>query len=130
MFSIGYAYLRDGHVRIDIVRERVSLRTRAWVELAGCVAILMPVCAVLIYHGADSAMTAFLGGERPEAFSGLPIQWVVKATVPAGTLLLLLSAICVAARNLLFLCGREPAPAPQGETFALQGEPNGEAGGR
>jgi TRAP-type mannitol/chloroaromatic compound transport system permease small subunit len=130
MFSIGYAYLRDGHVRIDIVRERVSLRTRAWVELAGCVAILMPVCAVLIYHGADSALTAFLGGERPEAFSGLPIQWVVKATVPAGTLLLLLAAICVAARNLLFLCGREPAPAPQGETFALQGEPNGEAGGR
>lgn len=130
MTSIGYTYLQDGHVRIDIFRERMPPRTRAWVELAGCVAILMPVCAILIYYGLDSTLTSFLGGERPEAFADLPIQWVVKATVPVGYLLLLLAAICVAARNLLFLCGRETAPAPQGETFALQGEPHGEAGGR
>jgi TRAP-type mannitol/chloroaromatic compound transport system permease small subunit len=98
MTSIGYTYLQDGHVRIDIFRERMPPRTRAWVELAGCVAILMPVCAILIYYGLDSTLTSFLGGERPEAFATLPIQWVVKATVPVGYLLLLLAAICVAAR--------------------------------
>ena len=130
MTSIGYAYLRDGHVRIDIVRERLSLRTRAWVELAGCVAILMPVCAVLIYHGLDSTVTAFLGGERPEAFTDLPVQWVVKATVPVGYLLLLLAAICVAARNLLFLCGRETEPAPRGEPLLREGDLPGAGGGR
>ena len=130
MTSIGYTYLRDGHVRIDIVRERLSLRTRAWVELAGCVAILMPVCAILIYYGLDSTLTSFLGGERPEAFAALPIQWVVKATVPVGYLLLLLAAICVAARNLLFLCGRETDPAPRGEPLTREGHPPEEGGDR
>jgi TRAP-type mannitol/chloroaromatic compound transport system permease small subunit len=89
--------------------------------LAGCVAILMPVCAILIYHGLDSTLTSFLGGERPEAFADLPIQWVVKATVPIGYLLLLLAGMCVAVRNLLFLSGREAAPVPQGELFARPG---------
>jgi TRAP-type mannitol/chloroaromatic compound transport system permease small subunit len=121
MTSIGYTYLQDGHVRIDIFRERMTARTRAWVELAGCVAILMPVCAILIYHGLDSTLTSFLGGERPEAFADLPIQWVVKATVPIGYLLLLLAGMCVAVRNFLFLSGREAAPAPRGELFTRSG---------
>jgi len=118
MTSLGYTYLRDGHVRIDIFREKMSARTRALVELMGCLTILLPICAILIYHGADSALTAFLGGETPEAFSGLPIQWVVKSTVPIGYLLLFLSGTCVMTRNFLFLIGKEPAPAPQGELFA------------
>jgi len=118
MTSLGYTYLRDGHVRIDIFREKMSARTRALVELMGCLTILLPISAILIYHGADSALTAFLGGETPEAFSGLPIQWVVKSTVPIGYLLLFLSATCVMTRNFLFLIGKEPAPAPQGELFA------------
>ena len=130
MTSIGYTYLQDGHVRIDIFRERMPPRTRAWVELAGCVAILMPVCAILIYYGLDSTLTSFLGGERPEAFATLPIQWVVKATVPVGYLLLLLAAICVAARNLLFLCGRETDPAPRGEPLDPQRAIPGEGGDR
>lgn len=117
MISIGYAYLRDGHVRIDIARERAAPRTRAWVEMVGCIAIMMPLSAVLIYHGFDSALSAYSGGERPEAFSDLPIQWAIKATVPVGYLLLLLSGVCVAARNLLFLCGMASAPSPQGEQF-------------
>jgi len=118
MTSLGYTYLRDGHVRIDIFREKMSARTRALVELMGCLTILLPISAILIYHGADSALTAFLGGETPEAFSGLPIQWVVKSTVPIGYLLLFLSGTCVMTRNFLFLIGEEPAPAPQGELFA------------
>lgn len=118
MTSLGYTYIRDGHVRIDIFREKMSARTRALAEFMGCLTILLPISAILICHGADSALTAFLGGEAPEAFSGLPIQWVVKSTVPIGYLLLFLSGMCVMVRNFLFLIGREAAPAPQGEIFA------------
>ena len=118
MLGASYALRHDAHVRIDIFREKMSARTRALVELMGCLTILLPISAILIYHGADSALTAFLGGETPEAFSGLPIQWVVKSTVPVGYLLLFLSGACVMTRNFLFLIGKEPAPAPQGELFA------------
>jgi TRAP-type mannitol/chloroaromatic compound transport system permease small subunit len=118
MTSLGYAYLRDGHVRIDIFREKMSVRTKALVELAGCLTIMLPISGILIYYGAGSALTAFWGGEKLEAFSDLPLQWVVKCTVPLGYLLLFLSGVCVMSRNILFLFGREAAPAPQGELFA------------
>jgi TRAP-type mannitol/chloroaromatic compound transport system permease small subunit len=118
MTSLGYTYLRDGHVRIDIFREKMSARTRALVELMGCLVIMLPISGILIYYGAGSALTAFWGGEKLEAFSDLPLQWVVKCTLPTGYLLLFLSGMCVMARNFLFLIGREAAPAPQGELFA------------
>jgi TRAP-type mannitol/chloroaromatic compound transport system permease small subunit len=118
MTSLGYTYLRDGHVRIDIFREKMSVRTRAWVELAGCLTILLPISAILVYHGGDSALTAFWGGDKLEAFADLPIQWVVKSTVPLGYLLLFLSGMGVMVRNILFLLRREAESAPQGDFFA------------
>jgi len=33
MLSFGFAYLKDGHVRVDVLRERLGARRRAWIEL-------------------------------------------------------------------------------------------------
>lgn len=114
MLSFAYAYLRNGHVRVDIVRERMRPRWIAGVELFGCLAIMLPLSWLLIRYGAASAWLAFLHGERSEAAAGLPIEWVVRSTVPLGFLLLLLSGVSVSIRNVLFLTGKEKAPAPQG----------------
>ena len=44
VFAIGVAYaLRwDGHVRLDVFYHRMSLRAKAWVDLAGTVAVIVP----------------------------------------------------------------------------------------
>ena len=115
MTALGYTYLADGHVRIDIFREKLSAKTRALVEMVGCIAILMPISGILIRYGAGSVLTAFLDGEKLEAFADLPLQWVIKSTVPIGFLLLFLAAGCVVIRNFLFLVGQEAAPAPRGD---------------
>lgn len=114
MLSFGYAYLRDGHVRVDIVRERMSTLWIAWIEIFGCLAIVIPLSAYLIDYGARSAWAAFVQGER-EAATDLPYQWVVKAAVPLGFLLLLLSAVSVVTRNVLHLARKHGAPAPEAE---------------
>jgi TRAP-type mannitol/chloroaromatic compound transport system permease small subunit len=116
MTALGQTYLADGHVRIDIFREKLSAKTRALVEMIGCVAILMPISGILISYGASSVLTAFGDGEKLEAFSDLPLQWVVKATVPFGFLLLFLAGVCVVIRNFLFLVGQEASPAPRADT--------------
>jgi TRAP-type mannitol/chloroaromatic compound transport system permease small subunit len=103
-------------LRIDIFREKLSAKTRALVEMVGCIAILMPISGILISYGAGSVLTAFLDGEKLEAFADLPLQWVIKSTVPIGFLLLFLAAVCVVIRNFLFLVGQEAAPAPRGDT--------------
>ena len=112
--SIGYAYLRDAHVRIDVLRDRASDRTKAIVEAFGYVLALVPFCLVVIVYGSQLAWIGFVSDERSRAALGLPMRWIIKSTLPLGSLLLLLAGTSVFVRNVLFLLGREPRPAPAG----------------
>lgn len=112
MLSLGYAYLRDGHVRIDLVRDRLKPRTRAWIELFGCLLVLVPFCMMLIVHGGEIALESFATMERARAPLGLPMRWIIKSALPIGGLLLLLAGLSVAIRNAMFLAGRAAGPAP------------------
>lgn len=115
MASIGYAYLRDAHVRIDVLRDRCSDRTKAMIEAVGYLVALVPFCLVVIVYGSHLAWLAYASGERSRAALGLPMRWIIKSTLPLGTFLLLLAGTSVFARNVLYLLGREPRPAPRGE---------------
>ena len=112
--SIGYAYLRDAHVRIDVLRDRASDRTKAVVEALGYVLALVPFCLVVIVYGSQLAWLAYVSDERSRAALGLPMRWIIKSTLPLGSFLLLLAGTTVFVRNLLFLLGREPHLAPAG----------------
>lgn len=112
MLSFGHAYLRDGHVRVDILRGRLPPRSIAWLELFGCVVIVIPLSGFLVGYGTDAAWRALAQGERAGAFGDLPLQWLVKASVPLGFLALLLAAVCVTIRNALVLLGMEEVDAP------------------
>ncbi|WP_193367920.1 TRAP transporter small permease subunit [Pelagibius marinus] len=115
MVSIGYAYLRDIHVRIDVFRDRASDRTKAIVEIVGYFVALVPFCLVVVAYGSELAAMAFTTGERSRAAMGLPMRWIIKSTLPFGALILLLAGSCAFGRNVLFLLGEEPRPAPGGD---------------
>jgi len=114
MLGLGFAYLRDAHVRIDLVRDRLSPRKRAWIELFGCLLVLVPFCMVLIVHGGELALNAFATTERARAPLGLPMRWIIKSTLPVGGFLLLLAGLSIGVRNALYLAGRAACPAPTG----------------
>ena len=114
MLSFGYAYLRDGHVRVDIARERIGPRGLAVIELVGCLAILVPVSAFLVAYGGEAAWRALVQGERSPGFGDLRVQWAVKAMVPLGFLLLLLAALVVSVRNVSFLLSRSEGAGAAG----------------
>lgn len=112
MLCLGSVYLRDGHVRIDILRDRMQQRTRAWIELLGCLLVLAPFCLMLIVFGGELAHGAFLTGERSRAPLGLPMRWIIVSSLPLGGLLLLVAGLCIAWRNALLLAGRASSAAP------------------
>lgn len=111
MLCLGYAYVRDTHVRIDLLRTWFHPRTRSWIELLGCLFVLLPFCLLLIVYGGETAYQSFATMERSRAPLGLPFRWIIKATVPAGGLVLLLAGLSIAARNALHLAGRAPSGA-------------------
>lgn len=112
VLSLGITYLRNDHVRIDILRGRFSPRTRAWIELAGWIGGMLPFCAVVIYFGTQLAWRAYVTGEVATAALGIPYRWIIKSTMPIGAFVLLLAGLACACRNVLFLVGHADAPAP------------------
>ena len=105
LFCLGYAYLKDAHVRIDLVRERLSRRTQLWIELIGCLLFLIPYCIIVIYYGVDWWHRSFEQNEMAASATGLPYRWIIKAALPIGFVILLLSAVGMAFRKIVQLFG-------------------------
>ena len=105
MTSFGYAYACGAHVRLDVLSRRWPARANTAIELAGTVLILIPLCALVVLDGTDAAWRSFQLGER-WAETSWTVQWVVRAWVPLGFLLLMLAAIASAIRSLHSLLSR------------------------
>lgn len=91
MFGIGHAYVKDRHVRVDILRERLSNRLKARLERVLLIALLLPICLVLFWFGARMAWLSFAQDEGSRAALGLSARWIVKSALPLGALLLFLA---------------------------------------
>ena len=105
MFLLGYAYLRDAHVRIDLVRERLPERAQWWVELFGCLCFLIPYSLLIVYFSYDFWERSFIANEGSSSATGLPYRWIIKAALPLGFTLLGLAGVAVALRKIVELFG-------------------------
>jgi TRAP-type mannitol/chloroaromatic compound transport system permease small subunit len=104
-FLLGwaYTYVADEHVRVDVLRGRLSAQGRARVELLGSLLLLFPFAAILVFYAADFFWRSWRLAERSSMPSGLPARWVIKLVLLVALLLLALEALAVAARSLLAL---------------------------
>ena len=90
---IGYAYIRQAHVRIDLIRDRLSPRKKFLIEILGCVFFLIPFTLVVLYYQFFYALTSFQEGEASKSVIGLTNIWILKSFLVAMFVLLLLAAI-------------------------------------
>jgi TRAP-type mannitol/chloroaromatic compound transport system permease small subunit len=108
MLSLGYAYLRNAHVRIDMAVSGLSERTRAWIEVAGLLLLFLPFVVMLTRWGWVFWETSWRMNEASDNPAGLPHRWLIKPVVPVGAALLVMAGICNLLRLAVFLLG--PAP--------------------
>jgi len=102
---LGYAYLKDAHVRIDLVRERLRERTQWWIEVAGCLLFLLPYCGLVVWYGIDFTERSFATSEISASATGLTHRWLIKAVIPIGFSILALAGIAVLLRKFVELFG-------------------------
>jgi TRAP-type mannitol/chloroaromatic compound transport system permease small subunit len=98
MLSLGYAVVRDEHVRVDVLREKFPLHAQAWIELLGIVLLALPVIVLMIDSLLAYAHTAFVYMEHSQAPSGLPYRFVFKSVLPLGLILVAIALIARASR--------------------------------
>ena len=106
-FCLGFAYLKDAHVRIDLVRESLSERTQWWIELAGCLLFLIPYCALVIHFSIEYTYKSFATSEVSASATGLTHRWIIKSAIPLGFTFLALSGVAVVLRKIVELFGPE-----------------------
>lgn len=106
------AYQRDEHIRIEVLSRRWSPRTRAVVEILGCLVFLVPWLLVIAWSSLPFVRLAWLVREPSAQPGGLPGIYLVKTVIPLFAGLMLLQALAAIGHRVLFLLGREePAPA-------------------
>lgn len=95
LLCLGFTYMQDAHVRVDLLRERFSAKTNRLIEILGCLFLLLPYCGVVIYFGIDFTLKSYLSGETSATADGLPYRFIIKSFLPIGFFLLGLSALSV-----------------------------------
>ena len=109
MLGGGYAFLRNAHVRIDVVNSRLSPRGRNWVDVFGIVFFLFPLCYMLATMGWPIFERAWISGEVSSSAGGL-IRWPVFLLIPVGFSLLALQGVSELIKRLNFLLAAGPDP--------------------
>jgi TRAP-type mannitol/chloroaromatic compound transport system permease small subunit len=115
---LGYAYMRNSHVRIDVFVSHMTPRRKVWLELFGCVVFALPYLLVALPYALDYFTVSYLQGESSDAPNGLPYKWVTKGFLLLSFVTVLASVVAVAARCVVALFGTPEQAAKVALPFA------------
>lgn len=102
---IGFCYVRNAHVRIDVFTGSMTQRKQAWLELIGCIVFALPYVIVALPYAWDFFRDSYRQGEASSAPNGLPARYVIKFFVWFGFATILAAVISVFIRRVVYLFG-------------------------
>lgn len=112
VFMLGAAYtLKHGeHVRVDIFYRKLSLRTRAWVDVLGSLVFTLPLMIFIGWGSLDFVRESWRIYEGSTDSGGLAGVYLLKTLLPLMAISLSLQALAEMLRNLLVLMNITPVP--------------------
>jgi TRAP-type mannitol/chloroaromatic compound transport system permease small subunit len=104
MLGAGFGFLKNSHVRIDFISNRLTDRTRNWIDLLGIVLVLFPFCILMVFLSWPVFVSAYNNGEMSQNAGGL-IRWPAYLLVPVGFALLMMQGVSELIKRIAFLRG-------------------------
>ena len=107
MFTLvlGYGYIWNTHVRVDLVRETLAFRKKAWLEFLGLTIFYIPFCCILAYFSFIYAYDAWRINEISASLVGLPHRWAIKSFLFMGVIVAIIAGLAVWLQVVLALFG-------------------------
>ena len=106
LLALGFAYIKNSHVRIEIVREKYPPILKSLFEIFGILFFLIPYTFMIIYYGIDFVMRSYNYNEVSSALTGLSHRWIIKSFIPLGMLILFLAGLSILLRNILYVIAK------------------------
>ena len=100
LLGISFTLKEDGHVRVDLIYDKLSNKRKAMINMVGVVAFILPISLLVGIASINNAYESFLSMEQSGDPGGLPYRWVVKALIPLSFLLLIITSIGYFIKNL------------------------------
>lgn len=109
LLAAGYTYLRNEHVRVDVLAARFPVKVQVSIEIFGILFFLLPAAALVFWLSLPYFYESWRLQELSSNTGGL-IRWPAKLLIPVGFGLLILSGISRLIRCIAFLAGKGPNP--------------------
>ncbi len=117
LLGISYTLKEDGHVRVDLIYDRLPDRKKAMINMVGVITFILPIALLVGLSSIGNAHEAYVSMEQSGDPGGLPYRWIVKALIPLSFLLLLITSIGYFIKNLNIYKGVHPS-----DDYNLKGE--------
>ncbi len=78
LLGIAYTLKEDGHVRVDLVYDRLSSKKKAMINMVGSILFILPIAILVGISSIDNAVEAFRSMEQSGDPGGLPYRWIVN----------------------------------------------------
>lgn len=103
MVGAGYTLLHGGHVRVDIIYREAGPWYKAWVDLCGGLALLMPVIVMIWFVAWPYVLSSWSRFEESREAGGLPGLFLLKTIILVFCVVVGLQGLSLAARSILVL---------------------------
>ncbi len=98
LLAAAWTLSEGGHVRVDIFYASAEPRTRARIDLAGSLLLLLPFMGVLLYFAFPYTARSWAILETSRETSGLPAVFLLKTLIPIFAAMLALQGAAQAVR--------------------------------
>ncbi|MEC9492720.1 TRAP transporter small permease subunit [Flexistipes sp.] len=100
LLGIPYALMEEGHVRVDVIYDRLGHRKRAVINIIGTIIFIMTFSLLIASGSISFVVEAFVSGETSNDPGGLPYRWIVKSLIPFSFFLLAFMSIGYIVKNI------------------------------
>jgi TRAP-type mannitol/chloroaromatic compound transport system permease small subunit len=104
LLAAGYTFLRNEHVRVDVLAQKFSRRTQIKIEIFGVIFFLFPACMLIFWLSIPFFYESLVLNEQSSNTGGL-VRWPAKLLIPVGFLLLILAGVSHLIKCIGFLRG-------------------------
>ena len=100
LLGISYTLKEDGHVRVDLIYDRLTNKKKAKINMVGVVFFILPVALLIGIESIPYVVESFASNEQSGDQGGLRYRWIVKSMIPLSFFLLIITAIGFFIKNL------------------------------
>jgi TRAP-type mannitol/chloroaromatic compound transport system permease small subunit len=109
LLAAGYTFLRNEHVRVDVLSQKLPERTQVGIEIFGVLFFLLPAACLVFWLSIPFFWESWITHELSSNTEGL-IRWPAKLLIPVGFALLILAGLSHLVKCIGFLRGQCPNP--------------------